>query len=135
MGSSFQNNRFQAISEMNVTPLVDVMLVLLIVFMITAPFIQQGISVNLPQTHGTAIPMESEPIIISITASKEIFIDSKRIDQSALTNEVKKKPNHQEVIIQVDQAVRYGFLAHVIADLKKAGIEHVGLATRPISKL
>jgi biopolymer transport protein TolR len=123
-----------SLAEINVTPLVDVMLVLLIVFMISAPLLQQGIQVNLPKADAGALPQPEEPVILSIQKNASIQLDHvtyslPQLSQKLVTLEI-AKPNLQ-VMVQADQAVNYGVVAKVMAAVKKAKINRVGLVTAP----
>jgi biopolymer transport protein TolR len=123
-----------SLSEINVTPFVDVMLVLLIVFMVSAPLMQQGIEVNLPKASAGALPQSEEPVVLSIKANQSIFLDDKSFNLSSLRDRLSAlavgKPNLQ-VVVQADQSVPYGFVAKVMATVKKSKIHRVGLATAP----
>ncbi|MBX2987933.1 MAG: biopolymer transporter ExbD [Bdellovibrionaceae bacterium] len=121
-------------SEINVTPLVDVMLVLLIMFMVTAPLMQQGIEVDLPKTSSTGVEVNEEPFIIvihgdrRITAAKNpIKVDDLRIKLKAIFKNRKSK----QVYIQADRKVDYGLVAEVMAEIRSAGILNIGLITLP----
>lgn len=122
------------LAEINVTPLVDVMLVLLIVFMISAPLMQQGLQVDLPKANAGSISETPEQLILVIDRSHRISIADHTIDKGTLFKKleaiVTAKPS-TEVVIQADQSVNYGFVAQVMAEVKKAGIHRVGLATEP----
>ena len=123
-----------SLSEINVTPLVDVMLVLLIVFMVSAPLMQQGIEVNLPKADAGALAQSDEPLVLSIKSNHAIELDRKSYSLSELTARLSAlaiaKPNLQ-VLVQADQAVNYGTVAKVMAQVKKAKIHRVGLVTAP----
>jgi biopolymer transport protein TolR len=122
------------LSEINVTPLVDVMLVLLVVFMITAPMMQQGIDINLPKTATAGIEARTEPLVITIKANHIILIGEKKVELSGLGGKIKgifKTRSDKQVYIKADKKVDYGIVAEVIADIKAAGIESVGLVTLP----
>lgn len=125
-----------SLAEINVTPLVDVMLVLLIVFMVSAPLMQQGIEVNLPKANAGSLPQAEEPVILSIKADKSISLDEKSYSLSNLGEKLAAlaigKPNLQ-VVVQADQSVSYGLVAKVMAAVKKAKINRVGLVTAPES--
>lgn len=123
-----------ALTEINVTPLVDVMLVLLIVFMVSAPLMQQGVSVDLPKTNAPAMNESPEQMVISIEKSKRITLNGNSIAieelRSKLQSISKSKPN-LEIVIQGDQGVPYGTVAQVMTEVKQSGIHRVGLATEP----
>jgi TolR protein len=121
-----------ALSEMNVTPLVDVMLVLLIIFMISTPMMHQGITVHLPQANAPALEESANQLIVTVDRNQRIFIAKQTIAKEQLLKhfqEIFKKQPQTEVIIQADQSVAYGRVAKIIADVKQAGIQKVGLLT------
>jgi biopolymer transport protein TolR len=119
-------------SQINVTPLVDVMLVLLIIFMITAPIIQQGVEVNLPKVKAQALPGKEEQFIVSITRNREVYLNDTRISPDRLSEKLKaisvERPNRQ-VFLRADDAVPYGEVVRTMAAIKAAGIEDVGMVT------
>jgi len=123
-----------ALAEINVTPLVDVMLVLLIVFMISAPLMQQGIQVDLPKASAQTLNDTPDQVILVINKSRQIIMNDKKIPQGSLRPRLEAiaaaKPN-VEVYIQGDQGVPYGFVAQVMAEVKRAKIIRVGLVTEP----
>jgi biopolymer transport protein TolR len=120
-----------ALSEINVTPLVDVMLVLLIIFMVTAPLMQQGIDVNLPKAKGKELPPE-ERITIIVKNGGVIFLNDNPISKQDMINKLsaisKLSPN---VFLKADQDVPYGTVVQIIGDIKDAGIERLGMITEP----
>ncbi len=121
-----------ALAEINVTPLVDVMLVLLIVFMISAPLMQQGVQVDLPKAQGQALDTQDEQMVLVIHADKRITINENTISALGLTKKLAaifETKQNKEIFIQADQAVNYGFVAQVMAAVKRAGITKVGLVT------
>ncbi|MDP2278707.1 MAG: protein TolR [Nitrospirota bacterium] len=119
------------LSEINVTPFVDVMLVLLIIFMVTAPLLQQGIDVDLPQAKGKDLPSE-ERITLVIKKDGIIFMNDKPMSmpeiKQKLTAISKLNPN---VFLKADKDVPYGFVVQVMSDIKEAGIEKLGMITEP----
>jgi len=121
-----------SLAEINVTPLVDVMLVLLIVFMVSAPLMQQGVEVNLPKANASALQQSEEPIVISIQRDSTIIYNQKSYTAKTLgvklTSLAASKPNTQ-ILVQADQAVNYGVVAKVMAELKRAHFTRVGLVT------
>lgn len=124
-------------SEINVTPLVDVMLVLLIIFMVTAPLMQQGVQVALPQTQAQAIQEDQQRLILSITREQKIFIGTTEVDRETLEQKLlanEKLKRDKEIYLQADRAIPYGFVVDVMAVMKRAGVESVGMLTEPPEK-
>jgi biopolymer transport protein TolR len=119
-------------SQINVTPLVDVMLVLLIIFMVTAPIIQQGVEVNLPKVKAQALPGKEEQFIVSITRNSEVYLNDTRITTDELSEKLRaistERPDRQ-VFLRADDAVPYGEVVRTMAAIKAAGIEDVGMVT------
>ena len=127
-----KNSSRMVMSEINVTPLVDVMLVLLVVFMITAPMMQQGIDINLPKTATAGIQNKDEPFVLIIKQNRKVYIGDTAIPIQTLQAKVGaifKNRDSKQVYIKADKAVDYGVVAEVIAEIKAAGIENVGLVT------
>ncbi len=123
--------RRSSISEINVTPLVDVMLVLLIIFMITAPMLKQGIDVNLPQAKGRSIE-DTEKINIVITREGKIFFNEKQINKNDLSGLLSLyKDSSATVLLKADKDVPYGLVAEVMGEIKSSGIERIGMVTEP----
>ena len=124
--------RGSLVSQINVTPLVDVMLVLLIIFMVTAPIIQQGVQVNLPKVKAAALTGKDEQFIVSITRNNDIYLNDTRITAAALTEKLAaiavQRPDRQ-VFIRADEQVAYGKVIRTMAAIKAAGIENVGMVT------
>ncbi len=123
-----------SLSEINVTPFVDVMLVLLVIFMVTAPMIQSGISVNLPQAETESTPAE-EGLTLTITKDKYIHLENSVINQFLLEQKLKEYFYGKEkkiVFIRADESLPYGFVMRILDISKKAGVEITGLITRPI---
>jgi biopolymer transport protein TolR len=120
------------LAEINVTPLVDVMLVLLIVFMVSAPLMQQGVQVDLPRTAAGALNEAQDPVVISITKKREIAFNGTTIEGGTLRTRLEAmaqaKPDIQ-ILIQGDQGVPYGVVAQVMAEVKRAKIHRIGLVT------
>jgi biopolymer transport protein TolR len=121
-------------SEINVTPMVDVMLVLLIIFMVTAPLIQQGVKVNLPEAKATPVEAADKKLVLSIDTAKRVFIG----DAEVALNELEKKlaanakaQADKEVYLHADRDVPYGVVVEVMAAAQRAGITNVGMITDP----
>jgi biopolymer transport protein TolR len=121
-------------SDINVTPFVDVMLVLLIIFMVTAPMMMQGVEVNLPKTTTKYIKTESEPLILTLTKKKEIFLEDSKIKVEDLRTKILKvfeNRREKELLLKADKDLPYGFVIQVIAEVKRAGIDKLGMVTEP----
>ncbi len=130
-------------AEMNVVPYIDVTLVLLIIFMVTAPLVTQGVKVELPQAPSEVIqPKQEEPVIVSIDAAGEIYVDlgerpDEPIDEETLVTRVagiKKYKPATEFLVRGDSGVPYGRVVEVMSMMQGAGIESVGLLTEPPGK-
>ncbi len=124
-----------ALSEINVTPLVDVMLVLLIIFMVTAPLMQQGIDVNLPKAKGKELAAEEERIMVTITKGNKIYINKNLIELSELGRKLQKvyeRRTDKEVFLKADKDIPYGFVVRTMAEIRSAGIEKLGMVTEPL---
>ena len=129
------SGRRSVMSEINVTPLVDVMLVLLIIFMITTPLLEQGIPIDLPQTKTTSLDPSERQMILEVTKNKDIFMDKRKLTLTTLEStlmESLKGAKRREVFIRADKTVPYGFVATVISVVKGVGITRVGLVTEPL---
>ena len=123
-----------ALSEINVTPLVDVMLVLLIMFMVTAPLMQQGIEVDLPKTSSAGVEVNDEPFVIVIDAHQKISVAKNLMSVDELSKKLKsifQTRKNKQVYIQADRKVDYGIVAEVMAEVRAAGIVNIGLITIP----
>ena len=130
-------NKKVVLSQINVTPFVDVMLVLLIIFMVTVPMMQEGLDVNLPVVKASALSVEEEPIVITITDEGKLFINKNKITLSGLDkklNAIYSRKKDKMVLIRADEKVPYGFVIKTMAEIRKAGIQRVGMVTEPQSK-
>ncbi len=122
------------LSEINVTPLVDVMLVLLIMFMVTAPLMQQGIPVDLPKTASSGLQASEEPFVVVITPENKILLAKSPVEMEELRARLKSifsRRKSQQIYLQADRKVAYGFVAEVIAEIRAAGLTQLGLVTIP----
>ncbi|RLB28180.1 MAG: protein TolR [Deltaproteobacteria bacterium] len=129
--------RQDLISDINVTPLVDVMLVLLIIFMVTAPMMIHGVKVNLPITESKSMKSKEDPLILSITKKRLIFIENYNVEFKALKGKLKKifaNRVGKEILLQADKDISYGFVMKVMSQVKEAGITKVGMITEPLHK-
>ncbi|MCJ7483109.1 MAG: biopolymer transporter ExbD [Thermodesulfovibrionales bacterium] len=125
------NRERDVLSEINVTPFVDVMLVLLVIFMVTAPLLQQGIDVNLPKAKGKDLPPE-ERITLIIKRNGVIYMNDNPVTLPEMRRKLESistlNPN---VFLKADKDVPYGFVVEVMSDVKEAGIEKLGMITEP----
>ncbi len=133
MGPSGGKGR-TVLSEINVTPLVDVMLVLLIMFMVTTPLMQQGIEVNLPKTSSSGVELNEEPFVLVIDANQRMTIAKQKIGMGDLKTKLKaifSNKKNKQIYIQADRKVDYGIVAEAMAEIRSAGILNIGLITLP----
>ena len=128
----------QTLTEINVTPLVDVMLVLLIIFMVTAPLIQQGVEVKLPEARAKAIDAQEQKLVLSIRADRTIHLgtgdDAARIPYEELEDRLKanaRAMKDRELYLMADRSLPYGFVVEVMATVQRAGIVNLGMITNP----
>lgn len=132
-----KHKRKRQMSEINVVPYIDVMLVLLVIFMITAPLLVQGVKVTLPQADAKPLPQKDQkPLIITVDQNGDYYLDAEKKSitlETMLTRIVavrQHKPGTQ-LIVYGDEKVAYGNVIEIMSLLKKAGVEDVGLATEP----
>lgn len=138
MAFSPKNGRRNLVAEINVTPLVDVMLVLLIIFMVTAPMMTQGVDVDLPETTAKALPQKEKPLIITLDRQGKITVDKTSYTPAGLRTrlaELAREDRNQPVFLSADQNVPYGRVASIMADLKEAGFDKLGMITKPAEDL
>ena len=125
------NRNRDVLSEINVTPFVDVMLVLLIIFMVTAPLLQQGIDVNLPQAKGKDLPPE-ERISLVIKRDGIVYMNDNPVSLTEMGNKLRAISNlNPNVFLKADKDVPYGLVVEVMGEIKEAGIEKLGMITEP----
>jgi biopolymer transport protein TolR len=118
--------------EINVTPFVDVMLVLLIVFMVTAPLLTVGVPVDLPKTHAQALGQDREPLTVSLRRDGRIYLQNTQVPEAALVsklNAIAANGYDQRIFVRADKSVDYGSVMEVMGLLSEAGFTHIGLVT------
>jgi biopolymer transport protein TolR len=121
-------------SDINVTPLVDVMLVLLIIFMVTAPMMMQGVDVSLPEATAEPLKSEKEQLIITIDKENRVFISDFQVTVDFLREKLEKileGRSDREVYLKADKDISYGTVVRVMAEIKGAGVEKLGMVTEP----
>ncbi len=128
---------FDSLAEINITPLVDVMLVLLVIFMVTTPMLVQGLAVDLPQEKAPALPQKGpEPLVLTLTRDRLVLLDDRpvhpRLLEQALAPLLRGQP--RPVYLKADQNLPYGFVVQVLAALNRMGVEEVGMVTVPPEK-
>jgi biopolymer transport protein TolR len=139
IGSSNGGSR-KVLSEINVTPFVDVMLVLLVIFMVTTPILYQGVNVNLPKASSKPIPsiQNDKKVVVTINKNGDLYIEKKQYSISELKLKVRslileagKNLKQEQVFLRADSSVPYGTVIQVMSEIKKAGVENLGLITQP----
>ncbi|MFZ3047297.1 MAG: ExbD/TolR family protein [Desulfatirhabdiaceae bacterium] len=121
-------------ADINVTPLVDVMLVLLIIFMVTAPMMMQGVDVALPETTSAPLSSEKENFVITIDANQQVFINEFQVPLNLFKDKLIKLLENQpgrDVYLRADKNIPYGVVVQVMADIKTAGVDKLGMVTIP----
>ena len=129
--------RRRLVAEINVTPLVDVMLVLLIIFMVTAPMMTQGIEVELPKTTSKALRQHEEPLVVTINNRGEIYLGRIKVKESLLIQQLRSLPaerKKESIYLRADKKVPYGLVVSTMAAIRRAGFTRLGMITRPSEK-
>ena len=133
MGFNVNKGPGRSMSEINVTPFVDVVLVLLVIFMITAPLMYNGIKLNLPKTKKVqSIKLSNDQIVLSISQAGEYFLGTQKILQQEMVDEIKvrlTKTNNQTLYLRANAGLKYGHVVKIMADLKRSGINQIALVT------
>ena len=128
-----KRSKKQLMSEINITPFVDVMLVLLVVFMVTAPMMISGINVNLPQTTAAPLSGSDEPLTITVTDKGTVYIQDIEIDSSELIPKltaITKEKKDSRILVRGDRAANYGSIMSVVGSINEAGYSHISLITQ-----
>ena len=134
MAFSTQSDNAAVLSEINITPLVDVMLVLMVVFILTAPLLNNAVRINLPKTSTTTPDHPSKAVTVSIDGGNRIFIDKREVAPAALEPELKElvgKDPELALSLQADQGVPYRAVAKVIANIQRSGVTRLSVLTEP----
>ncbi len=124
------------IANINVTPFVDVMLVLLVIFMVTAPIIQQGVEVNLPQAKASPVEDQEDPLIVTISREGQVYLNDNEMDPAELRSKleaISRLNARKAVYLRADREVRYGSVMAAIGEIKAAGIERLGMIAAPVA--
>ena len=134
MAFASRGNGGGSIAQINVTPLVDVMLVLLVIFMVTAPIIQQGVSVDLPKTRAAGLASQEDPLVVGLTKDGKVFVNDNPIalpDLRAKLVAIAAASPDRPLLLRADRSVPYGDVVAVIAAIREAGIVKLGMVTEP----
>jgi biopolymer transport protein TolR len=130
-------NQKNVMSEINVTPFVDVMLVLLVIFMVTSPLLVTGVNVDLPDSESAPITIQEEPLSVTVNAKGEVFIQDSKIELASLAAKLLAITNEKrdtKIFIRGDRDVGYGEIMKVISSINQAGFNKVALLTEPIKQ-
>ncbi len=131
------NKQSRLLSEINVTPFVDVMLVLLIIFMVAAPLVQHGVDVDLPKATTKNITAKEEQLTITITKDKKIYVNKMVVELPVLKErliKIFKQRTENQLFFKADKSLPYGYVIQVMAEIKNAGIEKLGIITMPVEE-
>lgn len=131
------NARKGLVADINVTPLVDVMLVLLIIFMVTAPMMTQGLDVDLPETTAQSLRQKEKPLMVSVDKNGKINFDGLDVTQPLLLQKLKDHETDKQkkpIFLKADKNVPYGVVVSIMSTIKRAGFEKLGMITKPEEK-
>ena len=137
MAFKFKKSQKEPISEINVTPFVDVMLVLLIIFMVTAPLLTVGVQVDLPESSADSLPEEQEPLTVTINSNGEIFIQESKVDFDGVVKKilaVSKNRTDTRIYVRGDKTINYGRVLEVMGMLSGSGFTKVALISEPLKE-
>jgi biopolymer transport protein TolR len=129
-------SKSRMVSDINVTPLVDVMLVLLIIFMVTAPMMTQGVDVKLPESSAPAIPADDERLVVTVAEDRKVFINDNQVDIGELGSKLaaisQNRQDRKGVFLRGDKNLPYGYMMEVMGVIREAGIDQIGMVTEPL---
>jgi|TARA_B100000700_G_scaffold302681_1_gene373270 biopolymer transport protein TolR len=134
MAFKLRSSKKEPISEINVTPFVDVMLVLLIIFMVTAPLLTVGVQVDLPETSADTLPEETEPLTLTINAKGEIFIQETKVEYEKIIAKIMAVSNNRtdtRIFVRGDKTINYGRVLEIMGMLSGSGFTKVALISEP----
>lgn len=137
MGMSTSGGPNAPMSEINITPFVDVMLVLLIIFMITAPMMTKGVEIDLPKAKAMPMEVDESKLMITIDANRRVFLGETEIPHAKLEDTLSNNVRLQregELYLKADRTIPYGFVVQVMAIIKKAGVPKLGMVTDPVDE-
>lgn len=135
IGGTAARRRLGGLNEINVTPLIDVMLVLLVIFMVTAPLLTTGVHVELPKVRSAPMPMDDTKLLVIITADEHVYLGKDEITD-AVEDKLKNNSrlrDEKELYVQADENVKYGAVLRVMGAARNAGVEKLGMVTDPLS--
>ncbi len=125
------------LSEINVVPLVDVMLVLLIIFMITAPMMQHGMNIDIPKVTTKPMPTKDEPQVLNVTKEQQLILNEKKLEEKDLKPAIEllfANKKDKEIYLRADKSVPYGFVVRCMGLIREAGIEKINIVTKPLEE-
>lgn len=131
------NKPGKLVSEINVTPLVDVMLVLLIIFMVSAPMMKEGMKVELPEVEARALETQQQDLVVTINKDRTVDINGSAIDLErfdAILEQIREQRGVESVFLQADRSVPYGYVVEVMGTMRAVGLTKIGLVTQPPAK-
>ena len=132
---AFESQQQDSIAQINITPLVDVMLVLLVIFMVTTPILQQGVAVDLPRAESGALESHDDSLIVTISREKKLFLNEQLLSVTELEDQlaaVAQKQTNGAVYLRADKEVPYGEVVEIMAAIRQAGITRLGMVTDPL---
>ena len=133
-GGGGRGRRMGGLNEINVTPLIDVMLVLLVIFMVTAPLLATGVHVDLPKVKAPSMPIDDAKMLVIVTSDEHVYLGKDEItaDMEAKLKSNSRLQEEKELYIQADENVKYGAVLRVMSAARTAGVEKLGMVTDPL---